>query len=880
MSTLPSGTVTFLFSDIEGSTRRWQDEPEAMRALLTEHDAIWRDVIDKHRGHLFKHTGDGVAAVFGSAGDAVTAAVDAKARLADVLPVRMGLHTGEAELREGDYFGSTLNRCARLMGIAHGGQVVCSAATVELARDRDDLRDLGEHRLRDLSRAERVWQIGAGEFPALRSLSATPSNLPTVSTELVGRGDDVEELSRLVRGDRVVTLTGTGGVGKTRLSLAVAAAVAPEFFDGVWFVELAPVADAAGIERAVASALGVGATTDIGRAGLVNYLRGRRLVLVLDNCEHVLDDAADFVTAVIGAAPEAHVVTTSREPLGVDGEVVRRVRSLGVPGDAEDSAAVDASDAVRMFVERASAASGDFVLNAGNRAAVVEICRKLDGIPLALELAAARVRGMTPAQIAARLDERFRLLSGARRAQERHRTLQAAVSWSYDLLSLDEKRVFRRLSVFPSSFDAAAADAVAGDGGDVFDVVLRLVDRSLAQHDPTTGRYRLLETLRQFGAERAVDADEADEVRDRYVDHYLQLARDIGPGFKDPRRFVSAVATLEAEMENLAAVAELLFDDGRWRELHQFCLDAHAFLASSAPRSFERWLDAAVDSDTSAGTQERIDALGWIAWSASASGAMELAARRAAESVALATDCGLPPSPAAFWVLGVLAGIEGRSDDYLGHATAAMQTAEQRDDRFNALFMRAGWLDAHLRVHGYDADEALVEDVLRETIEHPAAYASAVLGAAMTAVLVARDLERGLRYLETVVDRRTIGPVPETWLAILHALALTDVAPHAGVGFAARAARLSDRSGSEWGTYGAVLALAVLAARTGRLEAAQQLSAHAEASPHLHLTNWFGWPRADTLAALETAGCAIPVVAHELSRQELFAIVAELEAAS
>ena len=257
MKDLPTGTVTFLFTDVEGSTRRWQDEPEAMRALLVEHDAILRDVIDKHCGHLFKHTGDGVAAVFASAADACAAAVDAQARLVGVLPVRIGLHTGEAELRDGDYFGSTLNRCARLMAIAHGGQIVSSEATASLVRERDDLRDLGEHRLRDLSRAERVWQVGGGEFAALRSLTAASTNLPLLGNAFVGRVAELEAIVNELAVSRLVTLTGVGGVGKTRLALQVAAEVLPRFADGVWLCELAAASSAEEMAHVVALALGV-----------------------------------------------------------------------------------------------------------------------------------------------------------------------------------------------------------------------------------------------------------------------------------------------------------------------------------------------------------------------------------------------------------------------------------------------------------------------------------------------------------------------------------------------------------------------------------------------------------------------------------------------
>ncbi len=313
MESPPTGTVTFLFTDIEGSTRRWQDEPEAKRALLVEHDAILRDVIDKRHGHLFKHTGDGVAAVFASAADAVNAAVDAQARLHAVLPVRMGLHTGEAELRDGDYFGSTLNRCARLMGVAHGGQIVCSAVTAELVRDRDDLRDLGEHRLRDLSRAERVWQVGGGAFAALRSMEHHATNLPLQSSSFVGRAREVDSVVKLLADDLLVTLTGVGGVGKTRLALAVGAEVLPRFANGVWVVELALIAHEDMVLATLGEVLGIAPQTGEPLATtLVNRLRTKEMLLIIDNCEHVLGPVASFVDRLTTSAPGVRVLATSR----------------------------------------------------------------------------------------------------------------------------------------------------------------------------------------------------------------------------------------------------------------------------------------------------------------------------------------------------------------------------------------------------------------------------------------------------------------------------------------------------------------------------------------------------------------------------------------
>jgi predicted ATPase/class 3 adenylate cyclase len=880
MGEQPSGTVTFLFTDIEGSTRLWEEWPDEMQVSLAEHDSAVRAAVEAHGGYVFATGGDGFAVAFHRAGDAVDAAVKVQAELAGhlLLRVRMGVHTGEVQERGGDYFGPAVNRAARLMAVGHGGQVLVSAATESLLDEAVPLRDLGEHRLRDLSGSQRVFQVGDESFGALRSVDIVPSNLPTMLTELVGRSSDIEELTDLVLGDRVVTLTGTGGVGKTRLSLAVAAAVSAEFFDGVWLVELAAEADAAGVVRATASALGVEASLD--QAGLVEYLRGRRLMLVLDNCEHVLDAAADFVTGVVAGAAGVHVVVTSREPLDVEGEVVRRVRSLGLPDREAGAAAVDGADAVRMFVDRASAASGDFELDATNRAAVVEICRRLDGIPLALELAAARVRGLNPAQIADRLDERFRLLSGGRRGQERHQTLQAAVSWSYDLLDTGEKQLFRRLSVFAASFDLAAAESVSGDGADVFEDLLHLVDRSLVQHDAATGRYRLLETLRQFGAERVVETGEAEEIRDLYIGHFLRLTTNVGPGIKDPERFTEAFATLNAEMDNIAAVAEMLFSDRRWGDLLSLCQSNAVHLVSSGDQGVMRRLTAAVDAGVYGDSEEQVDALAMVAVHSARTASFDLVVQRANECLTLAERTNTPPPAGALVALALVATYQGRFDDYLTHTTAAMNAADRNQDRFLWLQTRSQWLDAHLRVHGYDGNEAIIDEVLRDTSEHPIPHSVAVLAAASTAVLFDRDLTRGLSYLDTVEELSGIPTIHGAWLGMQKAMALTDTDPSAGVTFAVQAARLADRAASLPALQGALLTLGLLATRIDRLDAAQQLCAHTAAFPEAQVIAAFAWVQTETIDALAAAGVATPVAAHELSRQELFAILNDLEAST
>ncbi len=633
MESPPTGTVTFLFTDIEGSTRRWQDEPEAMRALLVEHDAILRDVIDKRHGHLFKHTGDGVAAVFSSAADAANAAVDAQGRLQDVLPVRMGLHTGEAELRDGDYFGSTLNRCARLMGVAHGGQIVCSAATVELVRDRGDLRDLGEHRLRDLSRAERVWQVGGGEFAALRSLENYLTNLPLQLSSFVGREREIVEVGRLLGEHRLVTLTGVGGVGKTRLAVEVGAEVLPHYPDGVWLVELAPLAHDELVLSTIAEVLGVAAQTGEPLATtLVGRLKAKQLLVILDNCEHVLGVVARIVEQVAAGAAGVRVLATSREPLGIAAERVRAVPPL--------------AEAVELFLDRA-AASGAVFDGSEQRRAVVEICARLDGIPLAIELAAARARMMAPTKILERLDQRFRLLTGGgRTAVERHRTLQATVAWSYDLLDDTEKRVFQRLSTLAGSFDLEAAEAIAAggevEGFEVLDALGHLVDKSMVLSVPPDGvRYRLLETLRQFAADRLAEQLDATEVQDRHGAYWCDRAGALGPGLFEAGQ-AGVLDAIDADIDNYRTAFAYLLATGNVNDAARGVLALGSYWYLVRNREGLAWsqqLLARSDLDA----DQRLLALANAGQTEAMFGDLRAGERYATEAVALAAATGVDP---------------------------------------------------------------------------------------------------------------------------------------------------------------------------------------------------------------------------------------------
>jgi predicted ATPase/class 3 adenylate cyclase len=571
MSALPTGTVTFLFTDVEGSSRLWEQYPEAMKAALARHDELLREAVEAHHGWVVKTTGDGVHAAFGSARDAVQAAIVAQQQLAmtkwefsEPLRVRMGVHTGETESRDGDYFGSAVNRAARLMSVAHGGQVVASATSATLVEAAGfDLVDLGEHRLAGLSRAERVWQVCAPglarEFPPLRSPDALRHNLPMQLSPLFGRRREIADVVDRLAGERLVTLTGSGGVGKTRLALAVGAEVLAAFPGGVWFVELASASGAGAVGRATLSALGKTETPGVAPAEVAAVELGdtHRSLVMLDNCEHLVGECAGFVSTVLQRNPAVSVLATSREQLGVDGEIAWRVPSLSSPpiDELPTVGALAGYDAVSLFVDRARRARSAFVVNDANAPAVAQICQRLDGIPLAVELAAARCRHLSAEQIAAELDDRFRLLTGGPRvALPRQQTLAASVEWSFDLLDEVERRVLRRLGVFAGAFSLDGAEAIAAAIGDVnpivvFDTIGDLVDKSLvlAEESDHAAHYRLLETIRAFAVNRAREAGELDELRDAHAAWWSERVDALGvTGPTD-----DVIATVDVHHEDL-----------------------------------------------------------------------------------------------------------------------------------------------------------------------------------------------------------------------------------------------------------------------------------------------------------------------------------------
>ena len=580
-----SAVTTYLFTDIEGSTRLWEREPERMRPALARHDILTHEAVEQNRGRIVKPTGDGFHAVFDDPRDALAATVQLQLSLADPeatagvpLRVRCGLHSGVDERRDNDFFGPVVNRAARIMNSAHGGQILVSQAVVALIADRLPpnvaLRDLGRVRLRDLTSSELVYQVLhpqlRQDFPALRSLEGTPNNLPQQVTTFVGRKREQSEARAALRKARLLTLSGIGGLGKTRLSLQIAADVIGDFPDGVWFVEFAPIADERLVPQAVATVLGVKEET--GRPvieALIKHVRDRRLLLVLDNCEHLVYACAELANQLLQAGAGVKILASSREHFNIAGETAYTVPPLSVPKpDGRMSAAtILECEAVHLFIERAMAVQPTFTLTDQNAPAVVEICQRLDGIPLALELAAARVRSLSVEQIADRVKDRFQLLTtGDRTALPRQQTLRALIDWSFDLLTEKERVLFRRLAVFAGGWTLEAAEAV-GSGGEVdpsevLDLLADLVGKSLVMMDAAGGRYGFLETVRQYAQERLTDLGEGEAVRKRHLDFYLAFAEKAGAGLAGPEQ-PAFLKRLDLDRENvLAAHAFCIHSDG------------------------------------------------------------------------------------------------------------------------------------------------------------------------------------------------------------------------------------------------------------------------------------------------------------------------------
>jgi predicted ATPase/class 3 adenylate cyclase len=577
-------TFTFLFTDIEGSTALLRRVRESLYAqVLTDHRSVIRSGLTAHDGKEVDTQGDGLFAVFSSPSACLAAVIDMQTALeahswpaGEQVRVRMGVHTGEASRTATGLVGLEIHRAARVASVGYGGQILLSETAATLVRDclppDAALKDLGVHRLKDLGRPERILQLQApglqAEFPPLRSLGnpALLNNLPAQLSTFIGRDRELSEVRALLESSRMVTLTGAGGCGKTRLSLQLAAEMLDAAADGVWLVELAAVVDPDAVPSAISAALGI--APQPGRAALealLEALSPQDILIVLDNCEHLIDSCAKTADALLRRCPRVRLIATSREPLGISGETIYRVPSLSLPASGPGSAAPESSDAVALFVDRARAQGAGLTVNEETFPVIVSVCQRLDGLPLAIELAAARLRSLSLNGLHDRLDQRFRLLTGgSRTALARQQTLRAAVDWSYSLLNGAEQSLLQRLSVFAETFDLDAAEAVCGFGDiEVFDVAEllgALVDKSLVVAEPAGGalRYRMLETIRQFAAERLAEAGEDDAVvAAAHGRHYLSVAEAAAPHLTGPdqgRWF----ARLEADHANLQRAARYM----------------------------------------------------------------------------------------------------------------------------------------------------------------------------------------------------------------------------------------------------------------------------------------------------------------------------------
>ena len=727
MPSLPTGTVTFLFTDIEGSTRLLQDLGDRYADVLAEQRRLLRAAFHEKGGQEVDSQGDAFFIAFPRAKDAVVAAVAAQRVIASspwpggaAVRVRIALHTGEPLSAGAAYVGLDVHRAARICAVGHGGQILLSETTRALIVDDlapgVSVRDLGEHHLKDLARPLRLFQVIAAdlpsEFPPLRSLDTLPNNLPRQLTSFVGRGREMAEVKRLLSTTYLLTLSGSGGCGKTRLALQVAADLLEEFADGVWLVELAALLDPALVPQAVASALGVreeplgldeldGAPGPPSsrarplRARLLDYFQSKQLLLILDNCEHLIDACAQLAETLLRACPNLRILATSREALGIAGETAWRVPSLSLPDrQLPPVESLMEYEALRLFIDRAKSALPTFTVTDQSGPTVIQICQRLDGIPLAIELAAARVKVLSAEQIAARLDDRFRLLTGgSRTALPRQQTLRAAIDWSHNLLSKKERVLFRRLSVFVGGFTLEAAEAVCTGKGveaaEVLDVLTHLVDKSLVVVDeqPGEARYRLLDTVRQYGRDRLLESKEAPVVRQRHRDWYLGLAERAEPELHGPDQGVW-LDRLETEHDNLRAALEWSFGGGEpeaglrlAQALHYFWL-ARGYLSEG-----RRWLEEALSGSSGASTPARANALFAAGLLANFQGDYERAAALAEESLSLSRALGYKEGIAlSLFSLGAGARVEGDLERAIGLFRESLALFRELGDQLRIAF--------------------------------------------------------------------------------------------------------------------------------------------------------------------------------------------------
>jgi predicted ATPase/class 3 adenylate cyclase len=789
-------------TDVDGSTRLWEADRNAMAVALARHDAIMREAVAGIGGVLVKTRGEGDStfAVFGRATDAVDATLRALRCLASEawppsarLSVRAALHSGEVEEREGDYYGPAVNRCARLRAVAYGGQVLLSQATAELVRDRlpaqTTLADLGVHRLKDLTAPEHIFQLCHPDlrcdFPQLRSLDFLPHNLPIQLTTLVGRERETVEVGQLLAGNRLVTLTGAAGCGKTRLALQVAAEVLGDVPDGVWFTDLASLSDPALVLSAVAKALGVREGTapalqpEVSEPArplvdlVVEHVAAKRLLVVLDNCEHLLGACARAAEMLLRAGPGLRVMCTSREPLGVGVETTWRVPSLAVPdpGHLLPSGELAKYEAVRLFLERAAQREPGFVLSDRSAGAVAQICQRLDGIPLAIELAAARVRVLTPEQIANRLDDRFTLLTGGSRvALERHQTLRAAIDWSYDALGEAERVLLRRISVFAGGFSLEAAEGACAFGqvitADVVDLLGQLIDKSLLTMEPhlDRARYRLLETIRQYGQEKLVAAGEVEMQRVRHQQYFLTWAERAQRRMWGPDQ-AAAMEEVHDDADNVAqAVAWSLARD-EWEVALRLAAALDRFWSADRTNQGRRLLEEALVAAPVEASFARAHALSAAGLLASQAGDNVPARQHLQDSLTLYRQLGVRRG--VIWSLinlGVLDNSEDRLPEmgfHLGEALALARETGHPQTIGWALTQQALFFG---RRGDYSHQQSAAEEALglfqRCGDEMGVAFA---LNHLATALQGQEDYERSVPLLEEIISMQQSGlriPLP------------------------------------------------------------------------------------------------------------------------
>jgi predicted ATPase/class 3 adenylate cyclase/DNA-binding CsgD family transcriptional regulator len=737
---LPAGTVTFLLTDIEGSTRLWARFPDAMAGAVADCYAVLVRAVAEHDGvrPIEQGEGDSVVGAFSRASDALAAALQAQLELRSVawptaldLRVRIALHTADAQLRdEGNYFGLALSRCARLRAIARGGQTVLSRTTHDLLVDRlpdaVELIDCGVHRLPDLGRPENVFALVHpgldGDIGPLRSLDAFPNNLPDQLTTFVGRAEELAQLRGAMGETRLLTLTGAGGAGKTRLALQLAADLLERFPDGVWWVDLAPVSDPELVAEALAGVVGVRPLPGMTMLeACANYLASGRALVALDNCEHLLPGSAEVAEGLLRSCPDLEVIATSRTPLGVPGETDWRIPPLSLPPPErrrDTLEAVGQFDAVRLFIERARKARHNFTVTNDNAPAVAEICQELDGLPLAIELAAARVRMMSVEQIAGGLGDRFHLLTGGTRTVlPRHQTLRASVDWSHELLSDAERALLRRLSVFAGGFTLDLAEAVCADEllepVAILDLLTSLVDKSLvvAQERAGAVRYRLLETVRQYALERLLDAGEAAGVHDRHRDAMLELAEAIAPQLHGPgqREWLDV---LDGEAANLTAALDHAVETDGERALRLSVALTFWWRLRGLLRAGERGFTRALDAADPTSSSLRAYALWGGGLMAGFLGDLATALARVEEARVVAEEVG--DQAALARALGALAFLRLFPDpDGTGQALKRVyRLAHASGDRWNTMYSKLyiGW--SHILCGHWNQGEPELEAAL------------------------------------------------------------------------------------------------------------------------------------------------------------------------